>query len=109
MLTVTIDNPAHAPGTVFSIQGLGTFENGVPKEIDTAMEEKYLVVTGRSVADIGDEIIKVAGSATVDKPVDAPVEKGAAPGTNNGLTAEEVDNELDPPKEDGTDSERSEA
>lgn len=108
MLTVTIDNPAHAPGTVFSIQGLGTFENGVSKEIDTATEEKYLVVTGRSVADIGDEIITVEGSATVDKPV-VPLETGDAPGTDNGLTQEDVEKELDPPKEDGTDSERSEA
>lgn len=108
MLTVTINNPAHDPGVVFSIQGLGQFKNGEPREIDPDVEEKYLMVTGRSVADIGDAIITVTGDTTVLKgsstpPVEPLTGVGdSTPGTDNGVTQEDVEKELEADNEPNT-------
>lgn len=52
MLTLTISNPAYPPGKVFSINGLGAFENGVPTEITIEQEETFFSITGKRVQDI---------------------------------------------------------
>lgn len=52
MLTLTISNPAYPPGKVFSINGLGAFENGVPTEITIEQEETFFTTTGKRVQEI---------------------------------------------------------
>lgn len=65
--TVTYENKAFPDDKEFTVAGLGVLVNGVPLEVDEALERNYVLVTRRTIEESlgSDGCFTVEGSSTL--------------------------------------------